>query len=103
MSQDLYDFCIPENLRDNSVVVPEGLKDWPKEPVTLLIPKNANYLFVNPLEEEEEFLGCQDNSDKQQLTYYNQDGKPIGSQDLESSVLTSRLIFRLEKIFQKLY
>lgn len=98
-----YDFYIPENYRGNSLDIPEVLPDWPREPVTLVIPQNAFYLLVNPLEEDEEFQGCQGDCGRQQLTYYNQDCKPIGSQDLEFQVLTSRLMIRLEKIFQKLY
>lgn len=98
-----YDFCIPEEYRGKRITLPRGMPDWPEENVELLIPIEAFYLNVNPLEDEEEFQGCQDESDRQQLNYYDKNNKYISSQDLEHQIITWRLMSRLELLLERQY
>jgi len=98
-----YDFFIPEQYRGQTVALPEGLSDWPKESIDLSIPAEAFYLDVNPLEDEEEYLGCQDESDRQQLNYYDNNERYISTQDLEHQIITWRLMNRLELLLKKQY
>ena len=79
------------------------MPDWPEEHLSLLIPSEACYLDVNPLEDEEEFQGCQDESDRQQLKYYDKNMKYISAQDLEHQIITWRLMNRLERLLRKQY
>jgi hypothetical protein len=102
MSSD-YDFSIPPDYRGRVIDIPQGPPDWPKEFVTLSTRRNAHYLIVNPLEDEEEHSGDQGTSSRQQLTYFTENGDPIETQDLDNVVVTWRLMSRLKKIFQKLY
>jgi hypothetical protein len=97
------DFYIPEIYRGKRILLPEGLPDWPIEPIILSIPNEAVYLDVNPLEDEEEFRGNQDESNRQQLNYYNADSKIISIQDLEHQIITWRLMSRLEQLLKKQY
>ena len=97
------DFYIPEEYRGRNVDLPNGMSDWPKEHVELLIPNEAHYLDVDPLEDEEEFFGNQDDSDRQQLRYYDKDSEIIAVQDLEHQIITCRLMNRLELLLRKQY
>ena len=98
-----YDFFIPEECRGRKITLPEGEPDWPDEPVDLLIPSEAHYLDVNPLEDEDEYQGCQDQSPKQQLKYYNKNSEFVSAQDLENQIITWRLMNRLERLLSKQY
>ena len=98
-----YDFFISEQYRGQKIVLPEKYPDWPKEPVDLSIPAEAFYLDVNPIEDEEEYQGCQDESNRQQLKYYDQNNKCISTQDLEYQIITWRLMSRLELLLKKQY
>ncbi|MBI2542639.1 MAG: hypothetical protein HYW24_00415 [Candidatus Aenigmarchaeota archaeon] len=67
--------------------------------ITLNIPTNAVYLNVNPLEDEEEFLGFQGESTRQQITYHLPDGSCIEYDDFENVTKTWVLMSRLRMIF----
>ena len=97
------DFYISEEYRGRKMVLPVGMPGWPEEPIELLIPDGACYLDVNPLEDEEEFQGCQDQSDRQQLNYYDKTMKYLRTQHLEHQIITWRLMSRLEKLLKKQY
>ena len=94
------DFYIPKEYRGKKIHVPKGLRFEPEEYIDLLIPNEAYYLDVDPLEFEEEFQGNQDDSDKQQLRYYDKDKKIISVTDLEHQVITSSLMWGLERLFK---
>jgi len=89
-----YDFEVPEDCRGCSVIL---------ENITLNIPKKAKYILVNPLEEEEEFLGFQGLSDRQEIRYYDSDRELIGAQDLEKQIRTDELMHKMESKFKALY
>ena len=71
--------------------------------VTLTIPLNANYLNVQSLENEEEFQGRQELSDRQQVIYFDVDRKNISHEDVEEKTEARFLIKRLERIFEASY
>ena len=98
-----YDFYIQEEYRGKRTTLPRGMPDWPEEPIELIIPIEACYLDVNPLEEDEEFQGCQDECGRRQLNYYDKNEKYISSQDLEHKIVTWRLMSRLEHLLKKQY
>ncbi|MBS3146234.1 hypothetical protein J4471_00905 [Candidatus Woesearchaeota archaeon] len=95
-----FDFFIQEEYRGKKINLLKGMSDWSTENIYLLIPRQAYYLDINPLETEEEFLGNQDDSDKQQLNYYKENGKYIITQDLEHQIITCELMRKLERLFQ---
>lgn len=99
-----FDYDVPKEYRGLEISLPkleiEGLKE--KE-MKLKIPLDAYYLDVNPLEDEEEFLGFQSESDKQQLLYYNSNKECISVVDMEHIIITWELMSRLERIFYKNY
>ncbi|MBS3077591.1 hypothetical protein J4233_04945 [Candidatus Pacearchaeota archaeon] len=96
---DSFDFYIPGKYRGCSVSVPRGTR----EPFVFTIPRNAWYLTVNPLEDEEEFLGCQGDSDRQELSFYDETQFPVDTQDVEHQILTFRLMRSLEAFLEKMY
>lgn len=98
-----HDFFIPEQYRGQRISLPEACSDWPKEPIDLSVPPEAFYLDVNPLEDEEEHLGFQDQSDRQELNYYDKNGRYISTQDLEHQIVASKLMSRLELVLKKQY
>lgn len=100
MYQQNFDFLIPEKYRGKKIEFP---KTSINEKVELSVPKNAMYLDVNPLEDEEEFRGFQDSSDRQEMIYYNLNKEFVNSENLESLILTGELMYKLEGIFKPLY
>lgn len=95
------DFYIPEEYRGRHINLPTGVLS--EERVNLNVPKEAHYMRVNPLEDEEEFDGDQGKSDRQELQYYDGNLKWFHTQDLQHKIITSRLMSRLERIFKKQY
>ncbi|MBI2109910.1 hypothetical protein HYT58_01925 [Candidatus Woesearchaeota archaeon] len=93
------DFIIPERYRGTLLLVRLASESW----LPMNIPRNAVSLDVNPLEDEEEFLGYQCCSDRQQLIFRKQDGAHIQCLDLERRITTEALMVKLEKVFQKNY
>jgi hypothetical protein len=98
-----YDFFIPEQYRGQIVALPQGRSDWPKEHIDLSIPAEAFYLDINPLEDEDEHQGCQDETDRQELNYYDKNNRYISTQNLEYQIITWRLMCRLELLLKKQY
>ncbi|MFH0701125.1 MAG: hypothetical protein V2A62_01675 [Candidatus Woesearchaeota archaeon] len=96
------DFFIPERYRGRTLTIPVP-PDQPKHDVKIIIPKEASYLDINPLEEEDEFLGCQDLSNHQQLNYYSADQKYFSSQEFQGEIVTEHLMSQLEKFLMKQY
>lgn len=90
-----FDFFTPKEYRGQKIVVDQKL--------VLNIPASAMYLTVNLLEDEEEFNGYQDASDRQQIIYHAEDGTVISSEDFEHKIVTGDLMFGLERILKKLY
>lgn len=93
------DFIIPERYRGSLLLVRLIQESWLK----MAIPEDAVSLDINPLENEEEFLGNQNDSDKQQLIFRTQEGTPIKVLDLEKRITTKNLMTKLETIFQRNY
>ena len=89
-----YDFTIPVKYRGQQITV-SGAR--------LNIPRNALYLTVNPLEDEEEFLGIQGDSNRQEIIYYDASMKCVDVLDLEGSIITSDLMHELEQLLQPAY
>ena len=98
------DYNIPKEYRGLEILLPKlGLEGRKEKEIKLKIPADAYYLDINPLEDEEEFLGNQDESDRQQLLYYNSDKKCINIVNMEHEINTGDLMSRLEIIFYKNY
>lgn len=93
--EENFDFSIPEQYRGKEVKIVNGR-------VILKIPGDAKYLVVNPLEDEEEFLGDQGASDRQQAIYYDNNGQPTGIQNLEGFT-TDAIMNELERILVKIH
>ena len=92
--EDPFDFEIPSNYKGKEISI---------RSVSLYIPEDAVYLIVNPLENEEEFLGFQGDSDRQELVYYADSRKAVKIVDLDGKIRTSDLMYGLEQVFKKLY
>ncbi len=92
---NFFDFLIPQKYRGQKIAIAEK--------IVLNIPQSAQYLTVNPLEDEEEFLGMQQLSDRQQIIYHREDGEDIACQDFENQITTSELMSELEKVLKKIY
>ncbi len=92
MYQQKFDFLIPGEYAGKEINLPES-------EIKLSIPKEAEYLDVNPLEDEEEFNGSQGDSDRQQIIYYNSKRKFLHLDNLDGLILTSKLMNELEKLF----
>lgn len=90
-----FDFLIPQEYRGQRIVVDKKL--------VLNIPSLAYYLDVNPLEDEEEFNGFQDASDRQQIIYHAEDGSVISCEDAERKITTANLMSGLERILKRVY
>ena len=95
-----FDFFVPPEYRGKTTKIPtiKGGSD-----LTLNIPAMAAYLDVNCLEHGEEFDGCQDYSDRQQLIYRDGAGVCIDLQDVEDDVNTGDLMYSLGLVFRQEY
>lgn len=92
------DYFIPEGLRGKTLDLPKGQEKQLQATITLDIPSEAHYLDINPLEEENEFLGEQGFSNKIQLIYYSQNKSPIKTDNLFGEIICQNLMSRLEII-----
>ncbi|MEK6848319.1 MAG: hypothetical protein AABX65_01675 [Nanoarchaeota archaeon] len=97
MKQREFDFFVPKDLRGKPLAVAGKLN------LSLALPENAQYLSVNPLENEEEFLGSQADSNRQEINYYDSDGKYLSTQELDRGIITSNLMHELERTLVKEY
>jgi hypothetical protein len=66
----------------------------------LRIPRNAYFILVNPINEDE-FIECPDLSDKQEIYYFDSQRKFIGGQCFDDKSTTYKLMDAMEKIFRK--
>ncbi|MBU0907168.1 MAG: hypothetical protein KKE05_03345 [Nanoarchaeota archaeon] len=95
-----YSFLVPENCCGRFVRLP-GIRGEDK-PIVTWVPRNAMYMNVNTLEDEEEFGGCQSWSDRNQLCFLDSSGSWLYTRDIDN-VLNQWLMPRLEKVFVRLY
>lgn len=76
-----FDFLIPEEYRGKEMSI--GIE---KSRLLLTISETACYLIVNALEDEEEFRGCQGDSNRQELHFYDEDGEYVCTRDLQEEI-----------------
>jgi len=96
-----FDFYIPQCYRGKNVNLFLTSKITDNQ-IILKIPADASYFDVNSLEDEES-LGCQDLSGRQEIVYFNSDKKLIDIQNLDGKLITFKLMNKLEEIFAKQY
>jgi len=94
-----YDFHILEKYRGDSLELPR--RDCYGEAVELIIPKDAVYISIMTIEDNAEFNGNPNKTNKQKIFYYSEDGEIKGIQDLDRDIITEKLVKNLERLFEK--